>query len=117
MQGFVFIGYDKRRLFDSSVVWIDDDTLCRVLRFFEVAPCCHPDCKSEFVAEVLRSEMKTVRNAPYSGKTARMRRNQEVEYVSVASIMPQVVILIPIITSVPASRAQRRVADRTISCA
>ena len=41
VQGFEFVGYNPKRKYDSSAVWVSSGGnvfLCRVLRFFEVAP-------------------------------------------------------------------------------
>ena len=117
MQGFEFVGYNPKRKYDSSAVWVSSGGnvfLCRVLRFFEVAPCCHPECEVELVAEVLRFQTKNV-SPPMPGEfEAEMKADQKLEYVSTSSLLPQVVFLFPLITEAPTSRAKRRTAEATM---
>ena len=118
VQGFQFIGFNARVKYDSSAVWVSVGRgralpfLCRALRFFSVSPCCHPDCEEEFVVEILRFETKKDSSVP-GGFTCTVRRNQGCEYVSASSLMPKVVVLIPLLKDTPVTKSQRRSADTT----
>ena len=116
VQGFEFIGYSPMRNYDSSASWVSTvpPFLARVLRFFEVASCCHPDCEVELVAEVLRFEAKQVSRSMPGDCIAMLKENQAVEYVSASSLLPQVLVLLPLIKTAPVSRREKRVAAKTI---
>lgn len=114
VQGFSFIGYNPTRKYDSSAAWVstsDTPFLCRVLRFFDVSPCCHPDCEVELMAEIVRFEsMKLPASMPCSF-IAKVDKGQALEYVSASSLLPQVVILIPVIMEAPVKDKERHEAE------
>ena len=117
VQGFEFVGYNPSRKYDSSAVWASSGGnvfLCRVLRFFEVASCCHPECEVELVAEVLRYQTKKVSPPKPCEFEAEMKADQKIEYVSTSSFLAKVVVLFPHVTEAPKSMVQRRKARATM---
>ena len=88
VQGFEFIAFNPRRRYDSSTAWVatdDDPFLCRVNRFVEVAPCCHPDCERVVVVEIKRFEVKT--NVMNRVVSAVMSNTAVTEYISASSLL------------------------------
>ena len=111
VQGFEFIAFNPNRRYDSSTAWVatdDNQFLCRVIRFVEVAPCCHPDCEPVVVVEIKRFEVKTnVRNGVVS---AVMLNTAVTEYITASSLVPQVVLMVPTMKDTPVTSAERRAA-------
>ena len=116
VQGCLCVGFNSARKFDSSAVWVsaeDSTFLCRVLNFIEVSPCCHEECEEELVAEVMRFDRHRERKTGIV--TYDISLNRQIEYISASSILPKVVVLIPVIEKAPESRRQRNAAaKRTI---
>lgn len=115
VQGIDIARYNPRRNYDSSVCYVSgpNDTrfLCRVLNFFEIAPCCHLDCEEELVLEIKRYTMRRDRNVP-GGLTCKMVSDQKIEYVSAASLQPVTVVLVPTIRMKPTTRSARRAVEK-----
>ena len=110
VQGFEFIGYNPTRNYDSSAAWVSSEVpfLCRVQRFFEIAPCCHPDCETEVMAEVVRLESEKLPPSMPCNVIAQVDKDQPCEYISASSLLPQVVVLIPCVLEAPTTNRQRR---------
>ena len=117
IQGIAIVKYDPRRNYDSSVCYVSGPNntrvLCRVLSFFEIAPCYHLDCKEEVMVEMKRFTMRRDRTVP-GGLTCKMASDQEIEYISAASLQQVTVILVPTIKKKPKSRSAKRAVERKL---
>ena len=114
IQGFEFKTYSKHRRSDSSTAWAkttDGPCLVRILSVVKTPPCTYKDCKSAVVVEVQRFTMghNRVRNGP---PVASMKPNTVAEYMYAACLLPQVVVLFPMIRAAPTSPAERTQARR-----
>ena len=110
VQSFEFIGFDKRRVYDSSAAWVNtggDSFLCRVWRFFSVAPCCHADCQPVRVAEIQRFR----RGRSRAGlNTYSVEDTAPIEHIDVQCLLPQVVMLLTVMSDAPSTSAERQAA-------